>query len=165
MSDEIDFSFMGQDDLRHPAFPYFKKAMKGVRYGQSETINAWEWFREGWGSLKYSLIDPHPTELKTKIYDQTLAITIPVDTLAFAALHSDFVYEMMGPEQRDPRERFSIFDTEGFARDVLHELKAELGEDGSTLVTSMFDQAIKNAIEMGTPYFLDSEDDDEKEEE
>lgn len=52
--------------------------------------------------------------------------------------------------------RFQIEDKVGFANDVLGELLAER-EDGSSLLTDLFDAASQNAIENGSEFFIDKE--------
>lgn len=86
-----------------------------------------------------------------------LTIEIGVDTLAFAALRSDYAYSLMGPGQERPDSRFRIGDKRKFATEVVHELRDELGEDGSTLLTVLFDKACERAIEQGSEAFVDAE--------
>lgn len=87
--------------------------------------------------------------------DGVLTIEIGVETLAFAALRSNFAYSCADEFCRiDPRDKFEISDSYGFATDVCSELQDE-AEDGSTLLTVLFDQACSKAIEQGSEFFQD----------
>lgn len=96
--------------------------------------------------------------LKVKVSNGVLTIEIGVDTLAFAALRGDYAFGLMGPAQERPDTRFSIKNKTSFAREVAHELRDELGEDGSTLISNVIDDAIERAIEQGSAEFIDAED-------
>lgn len=92
-----------------------------------------------------------------------LCIRIGVNTLADAVLHSPFVSDLIDNSYSNGNfnldqvhSRFQIEDKIGFANDVLVELLAER-EDGSSLLTDLFDAASQNAIEQGSEYFIDKE--------
>lgn len=89
-----------------------------------------------------------------------LCIEIGIDTLAFSTLHSPIAYEICGDEasQRDIAARLAITSPRGFARDVKRELLEE-AEDGSSLLTKLFDDACREAIEQGSQFFLDAKED------
>lgn len=96
--------------------------------------------------------------LKAFVSRGVLTIEIGVDTLAFAALRSDYAYSLMGPKQERPDTRFGIRDKRAFAREVVCELHRE-AEDGSSLLTKLFDDACQGAIEDGSTEFVDRDDD------
>lgn len=85
-----------------------------------------------------------------------LTIEIGVDTLAFAALRSEYAYSLMGPKQERPDSRFHVHDKRKFGMEVVHELLDE-AEDGSNLLTELFDTACTDAIEQGSQEFVDAE--------
>jgi hypothetical protein len=99
--------------------------------------------------------------LSAKVRANVLTIEIGIDTLAHAALHSEYTYGLLfdanAQDTRKPDERFSIRNKRGFANDVAHELQRELGEDGTTLLTRVLDDACVAAIEAGSEYFIDKE--------
>ena len=76
--------------------------------------------------------------LKVNVKKGVLAITIGVDTLAFA----------MQRIERWPEE-IKIIDADDFAKDVLRELMRE-EEDGSTPVHRLFDKVGLEAMEQGS---------------
>jgi hypothetical protein len=87
-----------------------------------------------------------------------LTIEIGVDTLAHAALRSAFVCQMAHEHgEVDPATRFKITDARGFADEVKSELLAE-EEDGSSLLTDVLDRACQEAIEQGSEFFVDKDD-------
>lgn len=99
--------------------------------------------------------------LSVAVKDGVLRIEIGVSTLAFAALRSQFVYNMLPARHRHSREavekRFSVPDPAGFAEEVAGALLEE-EEDGSSLLTDLLDKAAQNAIEDGAHCFVDAED-------
>lgn len=92
--------------------------------------------------------------------DGVLTIEIGIETNAYAALHSEYAESLLGltdrAKGRRPDTRFSISNPRGFAFDVKRELLRE-AEDGSSLLTKLFDEATRNAIEDGSLHFHDSE--------
>lgn len=105
--------------------------------------------------------DPKSKPLAVKVSKGVLIIEIGVETLAFSTLSSQFVYDMMPERHRHSREavekRFSISDPAGFAEEVCGALLSE-EEDGSSLLTNLFDKAAQNAVEDGALCFLDAKD-------
>lgn len=90
--------------------------------------------------------------------DGTLQISIGVDILSFAALRSEYSWDLANPNKRyivDPRTKLSITDPIGFAADVKNALLEE-AEDGSSLLTRVLDVACQEAIEQGSEHFSDS---------
>lgn len=81
--------------------------------------------------------------------DGKLRIEVGIETLAHAAVHSDFCTNPI----RSPYVGAKITSARGFAADVRAALVDE-AEDGSTLVTRMLDQAFEQAIEQGSEHFL-----------
>lgn len=100
--------------------------------------------------------------LRVHVRFGVLTIEIGVDTLAHACLRSDYAYELLEDrdliDNRRPDARFAITDPARFAVDVKRELIAELGEDGSSLLTNVIDAACRSAIEQGSEWFADRED-------
>lgn len=88
-----------------------------------------------------------------------LTVEIDIDTLAFAALRSDYAYELVGTDnpRNAPHELFRIDDKGEFARDVVYELLRE-AEDGNSMLTGLFDEACRRAIEQGSLAFIDTRD-------
>jgi hypothetical protein len=99
--------------------------------------------------------------LTVSVAGGVLRIEIGVSTLAFATLHSQYVYDMMpGRHRHDEREvakRFSIPDEKGFAEEIRSALLDE-EEDGSSLLTELLDKAAQVAIEDGSLCFIDAKD-------
>lgn len=104
---------------------------------------------------------PRSKRLTAKVSrDGVLTVEIGIDTLVTAALASPIAWTMHGGESdvpfNRPTERFSISNARGFAREVAEELLAELGEDGSTLLTNALDEAFRRVVESGSQFFIDS---------
>jgi hypothetical protein len=96
--------------------------------------------------------------LRCRVQGDVLTIEVGINTLAFAALHSPFVYELVGGATVDtgePAERFRIDDKLDFAHDVASELNRE-AEDGSSMITDLLDKACQKAIEEGSIAFIDT---------
>lgn len=102
---------------------------------------------------------PKDRPLRVSVRGGVLTIEIGVACLAFAAIHSEYGYELLGYPERTgrPDERFEIRNAQGFAGDVKRALLDE-AEDGSSLLTKLLDDASRNAIEEGSEWFLDKED-------
>jgi hypothetical protein len=105
--------------------------------------------------------------LRCIVQDGKLVIEIGIDVLAFASVRAPFlVKDGRGGEERGA----IILDPEGWARDVEYALTAE-AEDGSSLLTDLFDKAARLAWEDGSEYIHggdedeDNEDDDEDDDE
>lgn len=104
------------------------------------------------------------TPLSVVIKDGVLSVEIGLDVLAHSSLLSDFAYECADPERtgsgKDPRGVFKISDAAGFAEEVRGALLDE-AEDGSSLLTRLFDDACQKAVEDGSEHWVEirSEDD------
>lgn len=102
---------------------------------------------------------PKNKELSVKVTRAgVLTIEIGIETLANATLHSDYVYSLMGPSQERPDTRFLISNARGFAAEIKRALVDEIGEDGHSILTCALDDAAEKAIEGGSEFFTDSED-------
>jgi hypothetical protein len=91
--------------------------------------------------------------------DGRLRIEIGIEVLAFATPQAWEEHRHVGvavDAVARPEERFSITDARGFAIDVRRELLAER-EDGSSLLTGLFDGAAVRAIEEGSEFFVDKQ--------
>ena len=95
--------------------------------------------------------------LRCRVVQNVLTIEIGIDTLAHACLCSEYAFSLMVERQERPNTRFRIDNKRKFANEVAHELTDELGEDGSTLLTNLFDKACEKAIEQGSTAFVDTE--------
>ena len=96
--------------------------------------------------------------LRARIVQNVLTIEIGVGTNAFAALRAPFLWD----EKCDrPELRYAITDARSFGVDVCRELTRE-EEDGSSLLTNLFDEAIRKAIEDGSEFFLDKQDESDE---
>ncbi len=102
---------------------------------------------------------PMDKPLRVSVHRGVLTIEIGISTLGFAAIHSEYGYDLLGFPERTgrPDERFEIRNAQGFAADIKRELLRE-AEDGSSLLTKLFDDAARNAIEDGSEWFIDRED-------
>jgi hypothetical protein len=87
--------------------------------------------------------------LNAFVEDGVLTIEIGVDVLAFACLHETTCRE--GRFENRVKTHI-ITDAAGFAGDVACEMLAE-AEDGSSLLTKFFDEAINQAIDQGAEHF------------
>lgn len=91
--------------------------------------------------------------------DGVLAIEIGIDVNAFAALCSEYAWKLADektgrPSATRPDHLFKITNARGFAVDMQRELTRE-AEDGSSLLTKLFDDAVRLAIEDGSQFFVD----------
>lgn len=87
-----------------------------------------------------------------------LTVEIGIDTLACAALCSDFAWECADertgrPGMTRPDKLFKISNPRGFAADVARELTDE-AEDGSSLLTKVIDAACQKAVEEGSEWWI-----------
>lgn len=85
--------------------------------------------------------------------DGVLRIEIGVETLAHAAIRSDFV---TNPCRSPYGEGFQVTHARAFAHDVRAELTDE-DEDGSSILTRALDAALEQAIENGSEHFGEKE--------
>ena len=91
--------------------------------------------------------------LRVEIDGGKITISIGVETLAFATIDCN-----------EDLAHFEVDLAEGFAKDVLNELTRE-EEDGSTIITRMFDAGAAEAVEQGSEYITETDDIDEDEQE
>ena len=77
-----------------------------------------------------------------------LVIRIGLASLAFAADHSD-LFNPYDPEKNDFVRQFQVTDEEEWAEDVRRELTRE-EEDGSSMLTNLFDKAFEKALDQGS---------------
>lgn len=80
-------------------------------------------------------------QLKIRVVDGRLVISIGVETLAIAAKYSNFFDD---PTMKE----LEILDAEAFAREIARQLARE-EEDGTTLVHHALDKAAELAVENG----------------
>ena len=92
--------------------------------------------------------------LNAFVENGVLTIEIGVDALAFACLHE-------GSGMRFRHEDYVITDNTGFAKDVVRSLLSE-AEDGSSMLTALFDKAIEHAIDDGAEHFEPKEAESDK---
>lgn len=83
----------------------------------------------------------------------TLCIELGVDVVAFAAVFNPTTDQGV----TDPRERYTVTNKPGFAREVVSALTEER-EDGSSLLTDVLDKATEKAIDDGSQYFWSKKD-------
>lgn len=87
--------------------------------------------------------------LRAFVKDDTLTIEIGVKTLAFAAEHGPLA-DVVDPECTD--DKVKVTDPQRFAETIAGTLMSEQGEDGSTFLTKMLDEAIGESVEWGNEY-------------
>ena len=88
--------------------------------------------------------------LRVRVSRGVLTIEVGVGVLAHAATHLDWTPD--GGQAPAPAAR--VTNAGGFAVEVASALEDELGEDGSSILTTMLDQAIRRAIDDGAEYFV-----------
>jgi hypothetical protein len=86
--------------------------------------------------------------LDIRVENDELVIRIGVDTLAFAAQHSD-LFNPFDPAQNDFVQQFKVINLSEFAKDVRRELRRE-EEDGSTLLTDLLDKVFSRVVDQGS---------------
>jgi hypothetical protein len=82
-------------------------------------------------------------ESEANIVDDRLVISLSIANLANAARQSDFFFQCA-----EEGSKLTITSEHDFAKSVANQLNDE-DEDGSTLITRMFDQAFENAVNSG----------------
>lgn len=82
--------------------------------------------------------------LECKIVDGVLTITVNAATVKWATEHHEAFWD---PET--DTYRYKVEDADVWLDSVCERINTELGEDGSTLLTQMFDKAIETAVEQG----------------
>lgn len=93
------------------------------------------------------MIEPgeHDYPLAVEVKDGKLTISIGIERLAFCFENSDenMPYD---PKTEDFPKLYKVVDQVEFAKDVRGQLYAELREDGSTLLSDLFDKACIEAV-------------------
>lgn len=93
------------------------------------------------------MIEPgeHDYPLAVEVKDGKLTISIGIERLAFCFENSDdnIPYDS---ENQDFPKLYEVVDQVEFAKDVGGMMLAELGEDGSTLLSDLFDKACIEAV-------------------
>lgn len=107
------------------------------------------------------ILDSKDTPLRAYIKDGVLHIEVGVDTLAHAVIRSEWAWRILGNNEDGilPEDRFSITDTEEFAKEILEVIERE-DETGSSRLTYLLDEAAETAMSEGSEYFRDKNDDD-----
>jgi hypothetical protein len=80
-----------------------------------------------------------PLEVEIKNYE--LVIHIGLESLAYAADQSD-LFNPYDPEKNNFVRQFQVSDAEEWAKDINRELTRE-EEDGSSMLTNLFDKAFE----------------------
>lgn len=97
------------------------------------------------------MIEPgdHDSPLKVEVKDGKLTISIGIERLAFCFENCD---ENMPYDWKtaDFPKTYEVVDQVEFADDVRGRMLAELGEDGSTLLSDFIDKACWDAVEDGS---------------
>lgn len=83
-----------------------------------------------------------------------LVIQVPLELLAFAAEQGPFQHNLDDPEQTPEADRFRVTDQLVFGKAIAEQIGAERGEDGTTFLHQMLDDAIEEAVELGEPGFV-----------
>lgn len=83
--------------------------------------------------------------LRCRIIEGVLTIEVGIETLKWAAEHHEDFWQ---PET--DKYAIVVAKPEKFAKDVRDALTRELGEDGSTAMSAMLDQAVLKAVENGS---------------
>lgn len=84
--------------------------------------------------------------LKCEIRDGAIDMAIGRNVLVFAAENHPYFYD---PDANPDGPNIKVIDSARFTKDVIIEINRE-GEDGSTLLTDLLDEAIKRAVESGS---------------
>lgn len=87
-----------------------------------------------------------PLEVEVKNYE--LVIRIGLESLAYAADQSD-LFNPYDPEKYKFVRQFQVTDAEDWAEDIKRELTRE-EEDGSSMLTNLFDKAFEKALDQGS---------------
>lgn len=95
------------------------------------------------------------TPLSCKLVGDEVVIKIGIGTLAFAYEISEY-NNPWSDDTNDTVQQCMVVNKKEFAKDVIAELISER-EDGSTLITDMFDKAEQNAMENGSEGIEDNE--------
>lgn len=79
--------------------------------------------------------------LKCEITDGLLVISIGIETLCFAAKNAPYL-----------QDEVIVTDEDGFAREILAELKGESGDNGLTPIQRVLDDCTADAIHAGSEH-------------
>lgn len=91
---------------------------------------------------------PADKYLTYEVVDDELVVRIGIDTLAFAADHSD-LFNPFDEDKNDFVQRWKVIDNLEWAKDVVREINRE-EEDGSSPLTNLLDKASENALDQGS---------------
>ena len=91
---------------------------------------------------------PEDLPLRVSVQDGVLAITIGINTIAWAAEHSD-EWNPFDDEKNDYVQRWKVVNPTEFSKDVKGAMLDER-EDGSNLLSDLFDKAQMDALEDGS---------------
>lgn len=83
-----------------------------------------------------------------------LVIQVPLELLAFAAEQGPFQHSIDDPDQTPEADRFRVTDPIAFAAAVAVQIGVERGDDATTFLHQMLDDAIEEVIELGAPGFI-----------
>lgn len=83
--------------------------------------------------------------MEAEFRNGVIQVILPLDTLRFAAENHPAFWD---GESGDSTPNIKITDQSEFSLEVVREINRE-AEDGSTMLTRMFDEAIAQAIENG----------------
>lgn len=86
--------------------------------------------------------------LEVYVLDGKLVISIGIDTLAWAAEHSDYFNPYL-PNKGNWLQTLRVSDHLEFAKDIATELRRE-NEDGSSPITLLLDKMIVESCEQGS---------------
>jgi len=86
--------------------------------------------------------------LSCKLIGNKIVIEIGIDTVAFSFEKSEY-NNPFDENKNEYVQQSTIADKREFAKDVIRELMDE-AEDGSSLLTALFDKAEENAVENGS---------------
>ena len=92
---------------------------------------------------------PEDSPLTTEVKDGKLIISIGIERLAFCFENSND-NTPFDPVTKDFPKQYEVVDQVEFANDVRGLLTAELGEDGSSLLSNLLDKACLDAIYEGS---------------
>jgi len=100
------------------------------------------------------MIEPgeHDSPLTVEVKDGKLMISIGIERLAFCFENSNdnMPYDPDVEDEDFYPKRYEVVDQLEFANDVRGMLMAELGEDGSTLLSNLLDKACLDAVYDGS---------------
>ena len=92
--------------------------------------------------------DDSDLPLQVSVQEGVFAITIGIDRIVWAAEHSKD-WNPFDDEKNDYVQKWKVVDSVEFAKDVMAAMLDER-EDGSSLLTDLFDKALMIALEDGS---------------